>query len=174
MTFANTPLQSGVDYSAVAREGAFIDSIPHNIDTFTFGPTDPDGTIYPYGESVVYDTDHGIKLPVSGVTVAADVAGFVAYANGGVTDERGLEKGGLYSVVPALNHGRIYAKVTTGEDMLVGDAVSLNLAAGDEFNTVRKLPGAPAASDIDISSIATVAEKSNGGFVLLTINKYIK
>lgn len=174
MTFNNTPLQSGVDYSAVAREGAFIDSIPHNIDSLAFGTTDPDGTIYPYGEAVINDTDHGVALPVSGVTVAADVAGFVAYANGGVTDERGLEKGGLYSLVPVLNYGRIYVPVTTGEDMLVGDAVSLNLAAGVEFNTVRKLPGAPAASDIDISSIATVAEKSNGGFVLLTINKYIK
>jgi hypothetical protein len=174
MTFSNNPLQVGVEYLEVARSGAFKDSTPHNIDTFTFSADLADLAKLPYGQAIAYGSDKGATIPVSGVTTVADVAGFLPYKNNGVVDEVGIQKGGLYNLVPVFNFGQIYAPVTTGEVMVVGDAVSLNLAAGADFNTVRKLPGAPAASDLDISTIATVSEKSDGGFVLLTINKYLK
>jgi hypothetical protein len=174
MTFPNTPLQNGVDFMAVARAGAYKDSTPNNIDTFEFSADLADLTSLPYGKAVAYGSDKGATIPVSGVTTVTDIAGFLPYKNNGVIDEVGIQKGGLYDLVPVLNFGQIYAPVTTGEDMIVGDAVSLNLAAGADFNTVRKLPGVPAASDLDISTIATVSEPSKGGFVLLTINKYLK
>lgn len=174
MTLPNDPLQVGVDFIAVARAGAYKDSTPHNIDTFDFSVDLTDLTKLPYGQAIAYGSDQGATIPVSGVTTVADIAGFLPYKNNGVIDEVGIQKGGLYNLVPVLNFGQFYAPVTSGEDMIVGDTVSLNLAAGADFNTVRKLPGAPAASDLDISAIATVSEKSSGGFVLLTINKYLK
>lgn len=174
MTFSNNALQVGVDYMAVARAGAYKDSTPHNIATFPFSSDLANLTRLPYGKAVAYGADKGVTIPVSTVTAVKDIAGFLPYKNNGVIDEVGIQKGGLYNLVPILNFGEIYAPVTTGEDMLIGDAVSLNLAAGADFNTVRKLPAVPAASDLDISTIATVSEKSSGGFVLITINKQLK
>lgn len=172
--FTNTPLQVGVDYSGVALEGAFISSIPYNIDSLPFGTNLADAAVLPYGGSVIYDTDGGVTVPVGGTSTVTDIAGFTAYRNNGITGEAGLENGGLYSLVPVLNFGRIYVPVTTGASLSIGDTVSLNLAAGAEFNTVREHPGSPAATDLDISTIASVAEPSNGGFVLLTIREYRK
>lgn len=172
--FNNNPLQVNVGYMQAARAGAYKDSTDHNIDSFPFSSDLTNLVSLPYGKAVAYGADKGATIPVSGVTTVAGIAGFLPYKNNGVIDEVGIQKGGLYKMVPVLNFGQIYAPVTTGATMVIGDAVSLNLAAGADFNTVRKLPGSPAASDLDISTIATVSEASKDGFVLLTINKYLK
>ena len=174
MTFPNVPLQNGVEFYGPEIAGAFLTSVPNNIDTFNFGVNMVADTSLPYGQAIAYDTDGGATIPVSGVTAVTDIAGFLPYKNNGIMEDKGMKKGGLYSSLPVLNYGRMFVPVTTGEVMVVGDTVSLNLAAGVDFNTVRKLPGAPAASDLDISTIATVAQDSNNGIVLLTINKYLK
>ncbi len=170
----NNPLQSGVDYSDVARAGAVNPIVPSNIDSKPFGANFTTDTSIGYGRFVARDTNNGIKLPISGTTTAALLAGIVAYGNNGVMEDEGLKKGGLYSVVPVLVLGRIFVPVTAGASLQVGDTVSLNLAAGADFNTVRPLPGSPGASDVDISSIATVATPSTGGLVELTIKQYIQ
>lgn len=174
MTFPNTALQVGVAYMQSARAGAYKDSTPHNIDSFPFSSDLTNLTVLPYGKAVAYGADKGVTIPVSASTTVAQIAGFLPYKNNGVIDEVGIQKGGAYKMVPILNFGQIYAPVTTGATMIIGDAVSLNLAAGADFNTVRKLPGSPASSDLDISTIATVSQASQDGFVLLTINKYLK
>lgn len=179
MTFSNSPLQTGVDYLADAKAGAINPQVPSNIDSLPFGENLADDAILGYGQFVVYDSN-GVNIPVytagdpAVVPAVGDFAGIVAYRNGGVTESNGLQKGGLYNLVPVLNFGRIFASVTTGETLAVGDAVSVNLADGDDFNTVRKLPDSPADSDVDISTIATVAKASSQGLVELTINKYLK
>ena len=172
--FPNVALQSTVDYSAVARAGAFNPNVPHNIDSKTFGANVTAGQVFPYGSFVAQDVNGGFKLPISGTTTAALIAGVVAYLNNGVTEDQGLAQGGLYVQAPILTFGRIFVPVTSGASLQIGQVVSLNLASGANFNTVRPLPGSPASSDVDISSIATVASPSNGGFVELTINKYIQ
>lgn len=172
--FPNNALQVGVDYPEIARAGAVNAAVPHNIDSKPFGTNFTAGTVIGYGRFVAKDTNAGFKLPISGVTTAALIAGVVAYLNTGIIDDVGMKKGGLYNLVPVLTFGRIFVPVTTGASLQVGDVVSLNLAATAEFNTVRPLPGSPAASDIDISSIATVAAPSAGGFVELTIKQYIQ
>lgn len=180
MTFSNSPLQVGVDYMANAKAGAVNSQVPSNVDSLLFGDNLADASVLAYGQFVVYDNNKGATIPVytagnPAVTPAiGDWAGVVAYKNGGVTEENGLQKGGLYKNVPVLNFGRIFAKVTSGESLVIGDAVSVNLASGANFNTVRKLPASPADSDVDISAIATVASKSSQGLVELTINKYLK
>lgn len=174
MVFPNTTLQTGVDYSDVARAGAFNPVAPHNIDSKPFGANAAAGQIFPYGKFVAKDVNNGIKLPINGTTTAALLAGVLAYLNNGVMEEAGLKKGGLYVLAPVLTFGRIFVPVFTGATLLVGDVVSLNLATGADFNTVRPLPGSPASSDVDISSIATVASPSAGGFVELTIKQYIQ
>lgn len=172
--FPNTTLQTGVDYSYVARAGAVNPVVPSNIDTKTFGANAASGQVFPYGGFVAKDVNGGFKLPISGTTTAALLAGILAYLNNGVMEDTGLKKGGLYVEAPILTLGRIYVPVTTGATLNVGDTVSLNLAAGADFNTVRPLPGSPASSDVDISSIAKVATASSGGLVELTITQYIQ
>ena len=173
MTFPNTPLQDGVEFSAEARVGAVNPIAPSHTDSFAFGANVTALDVLEYGKFVANDTNGAVKKPISGTSAVTDLAGVVAYRNNGVMEEAGLQKGGLYPLVPVLVFGRIFCPVTTGEVMVKGDTVSLNLASGADFNTVRKLPGSPAASDLDISTIATVAKPSADGIVELTINKYI-
>jgi hypothetical protein len=183
MIFSNSPLQVGVDYMANAKAGAINPQVPSNVDSLLFGDNLADDSVLGYGQFVVYDDNGGATIPVytpaagedpAVVPAIGDWAGVVAYRNGGITEENGLQKGGLYKNVPVLNLGRIFAKVTSGASLVVGDAVSVNLAVGANFNTVRKLPDSPAASDVDISSIAKVASNSSQGLVELTIIKYLK
>jgi hypothetical protein len=182
MTFSNGPLQSGVGFMADAKAGAINSIVPSNVDSLIFGENLADDSVLGYGQFVVYD-GNGVNIPVytpaSGedpavVPAIGDWAGVVAYRNGGITEENGLQKGGLYNQVPVLNFGRIFAKVTSGATLAIGDKVSVNLASGANFNTVRKLPESPADSDVDISAIATVANPSSQGLVELTIVKYLK
>lgn len=172
MPLTNAPLQTGVDYMAPSFLGAYDANVPHNIDSWPFATEFADAGIAKYGSFLQKGTS-GAKLPVSGTT-ADLLLGVVAYGQNGVTQEAGIVKGGLYKEIPVLNLGRIWVKVTTGATLVVGDVVSLNLAATAEFNTVRPLPGSPAATDIDISSIARVSQPSNSaGMVELTLTHYL-
>lgn len=168
----NGPLQTGVAYMSPSFLGAYNGNIPHNIDSYAFGTELAVGTIVPYGSFMMLGTD-GAKLPTTSAT-SANLLGVLAYGVNGVTQEAGLEAGGLYKLLPLLNFGRIWVKVTTGATLVIGDAVSLNLAATAEFNTVRPLPNTPASTDIDISSIARVSQPSNAdGMVELTLTHYL-
>lgn len=172
MSLTNGPLQVGVSYMSPSFLGAYNANIPHNIDSYTFGTELSAGDILPYGSFLVQGTD-GVNLPAVGIT-AADILGVLAYGVNGVTQEAGLQVGGLYKVAPLLNFGRIWVKVTSGASLAIGDVVSLNLAATAQFNTVRPLPGSPASTDIDISSIARVSQPSNAdGMVELTLTHYL-
>lgn len=175
MSLNNGPLQVGVDYMSPSFLGAYNANIPYNIDSYAFGTELAAGTIVPYGSFMVEGTD-GAKLPAVGIT-AADILGVLAYGDNGVTQEAGLKAGGLYKLLPLLNFGRIWVKVTSGATLVIGDVVSLNLStasSGINFNTVRPLPGSPASTDIDISSIARVSQPSNAdGMVELTIKQYL-
>lgn len=171
--FPNTTLQNGVDYSSPSREGSVNPTAPKQIDSIPFGSNVAANTVLKYGAFVVRDTDGGAKLPVSGTSTVANIAGVIAYLNNGVMQDGGLKKGGVYAKVPVLVFGRIVAPVTASASLVPGDVVSLNLAAGANFNTVRPLPGSPASSDLDISSIAKVARASANGMVELTIKQYI-
>jgi hypothetical protein len=172
MSLNNGPLQVGVNYMSPSFLGAYNANIPYNIDSYAFGTELTAGTIVPYGSFMVEGTN-GAKLPATGIT-AADIMGVLAYGVNGVTQEAGLEAGGLYKVLPLLNFGRIWVKVTSGATLAIGDTVSLNLAATAQFNTVRPLPGSPASTDIDISSIARVSQPSNAdGMVELTLTHYL-
>lgn len=171
-SLTNGPLQSGVAYMSPSFLGAYNANIPYNIDSYAFGTELTAGTVVPYGSFMVEGTN-GAKLPATGIT-AADILGVLAYGDNGVTQEAGLQSGGLYKLLPLLNFGRIWVKVTSGATLAIGDAVSLNLVAGANFNTVRPLPGSPASTDIDISSIARVSQPSNAdGMVELTLTHYL-
>lgn len=171
----NGPLQVGVSYMSPSFLGAYNANIPYNIDSYAFGTELTAGTIVPYGSFMIQGTD-GAALPTTGIT-AADILGVLAYGVNGVTQEAGLEAGGLYKLLPLLNFGRIWVKVTSGATLAIGDTVSLNLStasSGINFNTVRPLPGSPASTDIDISSIARVSQPSNAdGMVELTLTHYL-
>jgi hypothetical protein len=172
MSLTNGPLQVGVDYMSPSFLGAYNANIPYNIDSYAFGTELTAGTIVPYGSFMMIGTD-GAKLPTTAAT-PANLLGILAYGVNGVTQEAGLQVGGLYKVAPLLNFGRIWVKVTSGATLAIGDVVSLNLAATAQFNTVRPLPGSPASTDIDISSIARVSQPSNAdGMVELTLTHYL-
>ena len=172
MSLTNGPLQTGVDYMSPSVLGAYNANIPHNIDSYAFGTELTAGTIVPYGSFMMLGTD-GAKLPTTSAT-PANLLGVLAYGDNGVTQEAGLQAGGLYKLLPLLNFGRIWVKVTSGATLAIGDVVSLNLAATAQFNTVRPLPGSPASTDIDISSIARVSQPSNAdGMVELTLTHYL-
>ena len=172
MSLTNGPLQTGVDYMSPSFLGAYNANIPHNIDSYAFGTELTAGTIVPYGSFMMLGTD-GAKLPTTSAT-PANLLGVLAYGDNGVTQEAGLQAGGLYKLLPLLNFGRIWVKVTSGATLAIGDVVSLNLAATAQFNTVRPLPGSPASTDIDISSIARVSQPSNAdGMVELTLTHYL-
>ena len=176
MTFQNIPLQNGVDFYGSEIPGAFLTSVPHNIDTFNFGSTLPDNAILPYGTAVVYDSlpDGGVKIPVALQTVVADIAGFIPYKNGGIMEDGGFKKGGLYTSVPVLNFGRIFVPVTAGKTLRVGDIPFLNLTPGSNFNTITDQSPLPSSFEINLSFIASVAEDSRNGVVALTIKQYLK
>lgn len=172
MPLTNGPLQSGVAYMSPSFLGAYNANIPHNIDSYAFGDELTAGEIIPYGSFMIEGTN-GAALPETGIT-AADILGVLAYGVNGVTQEAGLEVDGLYKLLPLLNFGRIWVKVTSGAALAIGDTVSLNLASGANFNTVRPLPGSPASTDIDISSIARVSQPSNAdGMVELTLTHFL-
>lgn len=169
---SNRPLQSGVAYMKPSSLGAYNASVNHNIDSYPFAEELSVGDVVPYGSFVVRGTN-GVKLPAAGIT-AADIMGVVAYGNNGVLQDAGLVVGGLYQLVPVLNEGRIWVKVTSGASLQIGDVVSLNLASGANFGTVRPLPSSPASTDINISSIVRVAQPSNAeGMVEITFPKFL-
>lgn len=172
MSLNNSPLQVGVAYMSPSFLGAYNANVPHNIDSYAFGTELAAGTIVPYGSFMMIGTD-GAKLPTTSAT-PANLLGVLAYGDNGVTQEAGLEAGGLYKLLPLLNFGRIWVKVTSGATLNIGDTVSLNLAATAQFNTVRPLPGSPASTDINISSIARVSQSSNAdGMVELTLTHFL-
>lgn len=174
MTFQNIPLQNGVDFYGSEISGAFLTSVPHNIDTFNFGVNVLDNTKLLYGRPVVYDTDGGVKIPVALQTVQEDIAGFIPYKNGGIMEDGGFRKGGLYTSVPVLNFGRIFVPLSAGATLRVGDIPFLNLNPGPDFNTIKGEPLLPSSFEINLSFIASVAEDSRNGVVALTIKQYLK
>lgn len=172
-SFSNGPLQVGVAYMAPSFPGAYNPNTPHNIDSWPFASEVSAGTVIPYGAFVQKGTA-GAMLPTTAAVAGSNILGVVAYGDNGVTQEAGLKQGGLYQEIPVLNLGRVWVRVTSGASLVVGDTVSLNLASGANFNTVRPLPGSPASTDIDISSIARVSQPSDSnGLVELTLTHYL-
>jgi hypothetical protein len=167
----NIGLQTGVDYMVVARPGGVVTSKPESIDTFEYGTTLTTSNVLGFGRAVVLDTDGGVTLPTVATT---KILGFVTFQNNGIIDYAGYVKGGIMPNVPVLTLGRIYVPVKTGETLVVGDAVSLYVAAGADFNTVEKTPLAPGADDIDISAQVKVSKPSANGLVELTVVTYTK
>jgi len=169
--YPNTALQTGVDYATKARPGAFVGVVPNAIDSVEFGENVTAGDVFTMGGAVVLDTDGGVRLPTTGDTV---FEGFVTYKNDGIIDYTGYEEGGLYKSIPIIRFGRIYLPVKTGETILVGDAISLYIGAGADFNTIEKTPLAPGANDISLTAQAVVAQNSEDGCVLVSIFQYIR
>jgi hypothetical protein len=166
----DTALQSGVDFMAIGKAGAMNKSKAYSDRTYEFGTTiKASGATIGFGGAVVLDSDGGIRLPTTG-DVIANIMGFAVYQNTGVIEDNGYVYGGLFFNVDVCELGEILLPVSTGETLVVGDTLTLNITSGVDFNTISKV--AADATHLAISAKVRVAAPSSNGLVKCTVIHY--
>lgn len=166
----DTALQSGVDFAAEGKAGACKRTPANSIRTYEFGTTiKSSGDTIAYGGACVLDTDGGVRNPTTS-DVVGDIQGFAVYQNTGVVENNGYVYGGLFFNVAVCELGEILLPVSAGETLVVGDAITLNITAGADFNTISKV--AADATHIALTGKVRVARPSSNGLVACTIIQY--
>ena len=165
----DTPLQSGVDFTAEGKAGAVRRYPASSVATYEYGTTMTTDEVIIYGGMVVLDTDGGVRNPDTGDAVAS-MLGFTVYQNTGIVEDAGYKKGGLQYNVAVCEFGQILLPVSAGETLAVGDTLTLNITAGADFNTISKVSAD--ATHLAISDKVRVASPSSNGLVLCNVIKY--